>query len=279
MTLFAGIVLSLLGVIVSIVLENTAWNVRNNYVLWTWVSIAVATWAIVWNGAWMAGAIRSAIRRIQEGLNPWLASSAMVGSLFCAIWMAFITLQNSGLLLDTWWAIYGKRDQPMTVLLTRSNAAGEPSRLLVKGPVGIGSFKALQSAMTRYSGIQEVELDSPGGLVLEGFAMTDLLAASGVRTIVLARCHSACSYMFLAGKERLVGPAAEVGFHRSSSILGETRDGLSAADLRLAEWMQEKGVRPEFIKQALATPGSDIFIESPEDLVRAGVATAVVENL
>jgi hypothetical protein len=70
-----------------------------------------------------------------------------------------------------------------------------------------------------------------------------------------------------------------VGFHRSSSILGGADVGLSYADLRLAEWMQETGVRSDVIDQALATPGSHIFSVSPAELVRAGAATAVVEDL
>jgi hypothetical protein len=58
-----------------------------------------------------------------------------------------------------------------------------------------------------------------------------------------------------------------VYFHRSSRILSGVADELSHPDLRLAEWMQEKYVRSDFINQALATPRSDIFIEPPAALV------------
>lgn len=277
-TLVAGGVLSLLGVIASIVLEQVAWDVSNDYVFWTWLAIAVGTWAIVWNAAWAIGAIRGPIRRIEDGLNPWLASVAMVVSLFCAMWMAFLTLQNSSLLLDTWWAIYGKRDTPVRVVVTRADDAGAPVRLRLSGRVGVGSYLVLKSALQENPGVQEIELSSPGGLALEGFGMTDLVASAGLRTIVADGCHSACSYMFLAGRERIVGATAEVGFHRSSSILGGMDDGLSEADLRMAEFMREKGVRADFIEQALATSGREIFVVTPDELVAAGVATAVVEN-
>lgn len=60
-TLIAGFALSFLAVLASFVLDAMAFNVRNDYVFWTWVSIAVSFWAIAWNGAWMIGAIRSSV--------------------------------------------------------------------------------------------------------------------------------------------------------------------------------------------------------------------------
>lgn len=279
-TLIAGFVLSFIAVLASFLLDAMAFDVRNNYVVWTWVSIAVSFWAIVWNGAWMIGAIRSSVRRMQEGLNPWLTSIAMVISLFWAIWMAFLTLQNSSMLLETWWAIYGERDKPVIVLVTRADERGTPTRMLLKGRIGMGSYRALDTALRQHPSIKEIELSSPGGLVIEGFAMTDRLVSAKLNTIVRERCHSACSHMFLAGIERLVAPEAKVGFHRSSSIFKtDFSEGLSAADMELEEWMKLRGVQPDFIEQAMATPGSKIFVVPPQDLVRANVATSVADSL
>lgn len=70
-TLVAGAIASVLAVVISILLDNRAWEVESNYRLWTWMGIAMAVWAVLWNTAWGIGAIRRAARDGRDGRPVW----------------------------------------------------------------------------------------------------------------------------------------------------------------------------------------------------------------
>jgi hypothetical protein len=76
--------------------------------------------------------------------------------------------------------------------------------------------------------------DSPGGAAAANDAMTNVIEAQGLNTVVAGYCVSACAMVFLAGKDRAFGdlqPLARtsLGFHASYA-----RGGSLASDRRLA---------------------------------------------
>ena len=92
------------------------------------------------------------------------------------------------------------------VLAKGSVAEGDASRLRV----------ALQSADRDASGNKIVALDSSGGLILEAFAMVEIMDKERVSTIVLpgATCASACAQiLFLSGIHRTVEEGGRLGLH------------------------------------------------------------------
>lgn len=277
-TLLAGFVGSSVAVVLSVWLEDLGWDVNRDYAFWAWVAIAVALWAVVWNAAWAIGAVRSAIRRLQEGLGAWLAISAMLANLVAALIMATTTLGNTHALLNVWWHIVGKRDKPVSMYVSKRTVSGEPIQLELTGRVGMGSYMALKEALEEHPQVKEILLTSGGGLVVEGFSMTELIYQSEMTTVVTDRCYSVCAIMYLAGQRRLVGQEGRVGFHRSSSILGGISWGWDDTDHLMADWMRERGVNEDFVQAAMDTPSDDIYVVSPADLVNAGVSTEVIEG-
>jgi hypothetical protein len=277
-TLIAGVLGSLVAVGLSVWLEDIGWDVERNYAFWSWVAITVALWAVLWNGAWMVGAVRSAIRRLHEGLSAWWAASAMVINIVVAILMAVTTLGNTHALLNVWWHVVGVRDTPVSVFVSKRSVDGVPTQLELNGQVGRGSYIALKEALEDYPEVKEIQLNSGGGLVVEGFAMTELIYKSSMNTVVTDRCYSVCAIMYLAGQSRLVGAEGQVGFHRSSSIFGGLSTGWSDVDHFMADWMRERGVKEAFVLSALDTPPDEIFAAYPEVLVASGVATQVIDE-
>lgn len=274
-TLIAGAVGAFLGVLISIKLASRAWDVENSYRLWSWIAIVVATWAVLWNAAWGAGAIRSASRIGLHGEQIWRTSSWLVVNLVLALLAVGLTLSNSKTLVESWWIMFTEGDPPVRVLVGSLDAEGKPQRLLVSGAIGMGSTKALRAVLEQYPGVSEIELNSPGGMVVEGHGMTLLLSGMGVKTVVNKECASACTTMFLAGEERVIGPKASLGFHRSYSIAGDFGSGWSETDYREAAWMRARGVKDDFIKRALDTPGYSIWEPPAAVLIDAGVVTGV----
>lgn len=272
-TLIAGAVISVAAVLFSIYLDNRAWDVENNYQFWTWVGITMAVWAVFWNIAWAIGAIRSAARVGRQGASAWRTAGWLLANLVVAMLAASITLTNTKMLVESWWVMVKDWDPPVSVLVASVDTQGNPQSLLIRGAIGMGSTKALRAVLEMYPDVPEVELHSPGGLVVEGFGMTNLLRDAGVRTVVTKSCASACTSMFLAGQERVIGAKGRLGYHRSYSITGDFGTGWNEADHEDARWMRSQGVKEAFIQQALGTPGWDLWIPTQSELLEAGVAT------
>jgi len=69
-----------------------------------------------------------------------------------------------------------------------------------------------------------VMLESPGGLLSDGFSLGRELRTQGFRTITRYDCASACASVFLGGVERvLAGSRARIGLHQAALVNGNTR--------------------------------------------------------
>ena len=216
---------------------------------------------------WGVGAWRSARR--------WLAAdrSLAVGAVVA---MAGMTLVGSA--FDR----LGNVDRNMTLFtLARMAADAEPKpavrvrpggRLLLSGEMGFGTTNLVRAALVRDPGIREIELDSPGGSAMEGFALATLVHDRGLDTRVRGSCASACVLVFAGGRERVAEPGARFGLHRSG--VDWQKDGaVSATDLRMAAWFRARGVGEEFIGRVLATPFRDMWEPGPGEVLASGLAT------
>ncbi len=112
----------------------------------------------------------------------------------------------------------------------------------VTGPIRQGDADTLNALFEEIGYFNEytpvgrrICMDSPGGSLLEGLRMADLIAEWNYGTAVPAQasCLSACAVMFLAGRynnpeaggafsnDRVMHPTARLGFHAPSLLLGD----------------------------------------------------------
>jgi len=67
-------------------------------------------------------------------------------------------------------------------------------------------------------------LESPGGLLFDGFSLGRELRTHGFRTITRYDCASACAIIFMGGVERvLAGSRARIGLHQAAVVYADTR--------------------------------------------------------
>lgn len=105
------------------------------------------------------------------------------------------------------------------------------------GPVVEGDAErlraALQSADRDASGHKVLALDSPGGLVVESFAMVEVMDRERAATRVRpgASCASACAQiLFLSGAHRTVEPGGRIGLHACHTV-GDRRRSTACNEL------------------------------------------------
>jgi hypothetical protein len=160
------------------------------------------------------------------------------------------------------------RNQAWTVL-----AIPEIKRLVATGDIGKGSAKALALAIAQHPELTLVEFESLGGLVHEEDLVIDLIRKHKMDTLVLGRCASACTGVFLAGNRRFVGPDARFGFHQSG-YAGRPKDTeWSIVEYETSIFYRERGVKDDFAQQALATSYYALWKPHVDDVKASGFAT------
>lgn len=271
-TLVAGFALALLALGVASWLESKTWDVENSYLPWLWAAVAVTLWALVWNGAWIVGAVRTSARRVHAGVAPWLAVAGLVANMVAALAMALAVTSRLDALLQGWWSHYGQDRSAVTIAPVRSDS-GEVTRLNVTGHMGVGSTRALVQALAQHPQVRVLEITSTGGLMTEGHGMARVALQRALNTQVTQNCASACTLVFVAGERRLLTPEARIAFQPRQRWLGWLGPGWSSTDQVVANFYRSRGVPEAFIQKALGVPGWDVWEPGETRLLDAGVAT------
>jgi hypothetical protein len=150
------------------------------------------------------------------------------------------------------------------------NYDADRTTLVLAGEYQFGVATAFAEALDQYPDAHTVELEGPGGLETEGFALAHAIQHRDLVTHAIGDCESACTLAFLAGRERILGEDASLGFHAVSAPVF-TIDLNANYDRYLAG----RGVEDQFIRRAAATPADDMWYPTNDELEAAGVITAV----
>ena len=106
----------------------------------------------------------------------------------------------------------------------------------------------------------------------EGLALAEPVQKYSFDTEVSTYCGSTCTLVFVAGRERVLQPGAELGFHRFRSRLWD--HALMYDDdhnAELARYLQSKGVSQGFAEKVISVSSDDIWYPSVDQLRAAGV--------
>lgn len=147
-------------------------------------------------------------------------------------------------------------------------------RIVLRGEIGIGTYRRLLRALDEQPKAELLEVDSPGGYVIEGFALARLIKQRGLNTVAFRYCDSACTLIFAAGKHRYLGPKASMGFHRSYVYGKPIIDGWSVTKHRMSRFLRERGVEMDFIELAFSYGGDDLWLPKQRQMFDAKYATA-----
>lgn len=128
----------------------------------------------------------------------------------------------------------------------------DPGWIALEGEIDAGYA---ERAMRRIeaAGARGVVLTSHGGSLGEAMALGRYIRRAGLHTAVDGDCASACVAIFIAGRERRLGPDARVGVHRTTSA-GDDFAGGQRLVAEVARYTAEMGVDPELALAAAETP-------------------------
>ncbi len=181
---------------------------------------------------------------------------------------------------------------------THPAALGTPARIYLSadgetvyiiGAIMDESFLRFDALLIGAPKVKTVFLASPGGLTLEGRLIAALVRKRRLNTYVEHYCASACTQVFVAGRERTIGPEGALGFHEAVGVDDQgatsklpaptarplspmTVFGINGNDtLRLA--YEQAGIDRPFIIKALGRGHDDMWVPTSAELRQSHVIT------
>ena len=138
--------------------------------------------------------------------------------------------------------------------------------LELSGDVTYGLADRLKQELKTHPGVTRIRLDSRGGDVNEASRAAEVIAGHKLDTVVSGACASACTIMFIAGKQRILENEGRIGFHAA-----KYPDPTDGADGVFGRALVPFGVDKGFIARVEATKPPEMWYPTWQELVAAGV--------
>ena len=151
------------------------------------------------------------------------------------------------------------------------------TELELYGGIEVGSEKQLEAQLDAHPNIKLLHLHSIGGRMLGAIRLAGIVKQRKLDTYVKERCASACTVVYLAGVNRLIGENGELAFH-AAGIGGTSTHNNEALSSSLKTQYINAGVPQWFLEKVLATPNEDLWIPDHNDLRKAKIITQVVNS-
>lgn len=231
---------------------------------WNLAALMLALSCAFWFGVTMTRSLKTSFQK--PGSVIWTLPFYLFT--FSTIFSIGMQTWSLSLLEEGWDTMLG-RPRPAEVY-----ADPYLGRIVVKGPLKFGSSIEVERVLNANRKLTLVEIESPGGYVVEGLRMAKLIADRKLDTVSFDHCESACTLILASGADRYLGPTVEVGFHRSGTKYGPVDSAWSAIDHQMARLLRSRGVSERFIHTAFIPSIRDIWYAPHEDMYAAGYATS-----
>ncbi|OWT67970.1 MULTISPECIES: hypothetical protein [unclassified Achromobacter] len=232
-------------------------------------ALVLALLGLVW---WAVGLWRCADVRLAQGRARKRAVVMQV-MLVCLAWLTLelVTTAPLGPVKDLAMLAIGKDVLGGDLDV---KAAPDGKSVILVGFLHLGAADRVRQALDAAPQATTLVLSSPGGRLQEGELLANLVRTRHLATYVDEYCASACTYAFLAGRERAATPQARIGFHRPYSPFGgKTIDAIAGDDMM--ERYREAGLPDWFVKRVSETPSESVWYPTEQQLADAKVVTQV----
>lgn len=227
-------------------------------------SVTAWLWSIV--GIW-----RSADHHVARGGTYSWASAARVMVVLGFIAMAG-NLSTTILPQVKELALIAIGNDPLGEIVIKVSANGQS--VIAIGTLREGSAAKIQKILDAAPGATTLVLNSNGGRLFEAQQLARAVRNRNLDTYVEHQCVSACTYIFLAGRDRVATPNAKIGFHQPSF------PGLDADTQRfmmqdMINVYRATGLPDEFIQRIGRTSPEDMWYPTREELIDSNVITRI----
>lgn len=152
---------------------------------------------------------------------------------------------------------------------TRSDSKDGKTRVDLVGEIMPGDADKLRAIISSTNDTKRIvvtiRLNSPGGNLLEGVALSEIIKFGRISTSVLGEktCASACFIAFAAGYEKFANYTARIGVHGVSDAKGEE---VGDATVTMSRILKTLGVSSSILGKLVVTPPQEIMWLTTDDL-------------
>jgi GYF domain 2 len=150
------------------------------------------------------------------------------------------------------------------------------TELEFKGGIGSGLHVEFEKHLQASPNLRVVHLTSQGGRISEAELIAKEVKRRNLVTYVSAYCMSACTEIFVVGRQRWASSAAKIGFH-SPSFPGTREGDLRSARADMISYLIAQGIDRSFAEKAIAVQSSAIWYPTMKEMVDAKVLTGIAE--
>lgn len=141
--------------------------------------------------------------------------------------------------------------------------------LIVTGEFTEGIAEAVEQSLAANRSVGIVVFESPGGDIEEALRIGLAIRQNGLETGVATVCASACTYSFIAGRERILLPGGRLGFHACRKTVWY----FDCENQKYSRYLIASGIDETFIRKTFSVEPQDIWYPKPEELLAAHVIT------
>jgi len=142
----------------------------------------------------------------------------------------------------------------------------------IHGGIGFGISIEVEKIINKNPDITIIKLTSFGGRLLPARQLRNLIHKNNLNTYAEGRCNSACSFVFLAGGNRIFGTNARLGFHAAQ--FPRLSQEIMDTELELdRKFLLQVGLPNEFVEKVLDTAPGGMWYPTVEELFEANVIT------
>jgi hypothetical protein len=233
--------------------------------IWTTV-LLVAVWQIV--GVW-----RSATNYSKKNIRSYWGGVAKFMACLAVLRIAYQFATAAIPQITEFAKIYNGDDEVGKYEFRVLNSGQE---LEFAGGITFGAAKAFERFSDALPSLRTVRLTSIGGRIFEAQLIAAQIKKRDLNTYAPNYCISACTIIFLNGRERFMNPGSRIGFHQPDfpgvSNL-ERRELIATERARLTSL----GVSPAFADKVISTPPSQVWYPTTAELLAEHVATKVLD--
>jgi hypothetical protein len=153
--------------------------------------------------------------------------------------------------------------------IARIDSKDSKTRIDLVGEIAPGDGDKLKAHIAAANAAKRVvvaiRLDSPGGNLVEGVNLSELVKFGRIATSVRSghTCASACFIVFAAGNEKFASYNTKIGVHGASDEKGQE---VGAATVTMSRILKSLGVPPGILGKLVVTPPSDMVWLTVDDL-------------
>jgi len=144
------------------------------------------------------------------------------------------------------------------------------------GGISFGTAREFETMLNAMDNVRTVRLNSIGGRIAEAQKISDLIRARRLSTYVTQQCLSACTIVFLGGRQRYLFASARLGFHQSyfrGQTAADKRLGIAREEARLEHF----GLSRAFAEHANAAGPTGMWFPGQSELLSEHVVTMIIQ--